>query len=274
MIARVLRNRGHVQSRCYARHQGFFLRGSPHAKSLFLARITSPDARIAHWSSFPSTPTKIRELCTVGLNEDYRLRHSTYLRRELCVRLAQSAAQLQCLPHEWAEQGHFRLIVDAHEYLIQALESCPCPENSAEDDHFAGVLNDMFNDLKTVGKVSTTLQGLQELIGSINEEAGPVSTQVNKVLKPFFTLVTGMQFLIQHYVESRQSRRFGYSGILQLHCSPDSVARTAAQDSTSLCRRNLGRAPDIAVQGDMSATFTYVPAVLHSEQLETMKEER
>lgn len=238
---------------------GFFL---PRAKSIFLARITSPDARITHWRSFPSTPTKLRELCTVGLNEDYRLRHSSYLRRELCVRLAQSAAQLQCLPHEWAEKGHFRLIVDAHEYLIQALEACQCPENRAEDDHFARVLNDMFYDLKTVGQVSTMLQRLQELIGSINEEAGPVSMEVNKVLKPFFTLVTGMQFLIQHYVESRQSRRFGYSGILQLHCSPDTIARAAAQDSTSLCRRNLGRAPDIVVQGDKSATFTYVPAVL------------
>jgi len=278
MIASLLRNQGQVArslATAEARHPLARSIGRSHRSSCLprekshivsqrlIARQNLPNARITRWSSFPSTPTKLRELCTVGLNDHYRLRHSSFLRRELCVRLAQSATQLQCLPHGWAEQGPFRKIVDLHADLIEALERCPCPEPAAgKDDEFADVLNDIFKDLRTVGKVSTTLQGLQKLIAELNDQAASVSAQVNEVLMPFFTLMTGMQFLIQHYVESRQSRRFGYSGILQLHCAPATIARTAAQDSSALCKGSLGRAPEIIVQGDIHATLTYVPAVL------------
>jgi len=291
MFASVVRNQGQrlaARASCFAKHNPVVCNSARSHRSLFLPRakahivsqrliapLNSSHARITRWSSYQSSPLKLRELCTVGLNDQHRLRHSSFLRRELCVRLAQSAAQLQCLPHGWAKQGVFRKIIDLHGDLIQALEKCASPETVAQDDKFADVLEYICKDLKTAGKVSTTLQGLQELTADLNDQAASVplqvSSQVNQVLLPFFTLMTGMQFLIQHYMESRQGRRLGFSGILQLNCCPSTIARTAAHDSSSLCKSALGRVPEIIVKGDVCTTLTYVPAVLQYILTEILK---
>jgi pyruvate dehydrogenase kinase 2/3/4 len=132
----------------------------------------------------------------------------------------------------------------------------------ARDDEINQVLDTIFEDLKTVGSVPTMLHGLQELTAELNDSCLAVDAKVNQVLTDFFTLRTGMRFLIQHYIECRQRRRYGYSGILQLSCAPAKLAKAAVRDSTKLCQTSLGQAPAIKIRGDRSETLTYVPTVL------------
>lgn len=213
----------------------------------------------------------LRDLCTVGLDVERRIRHSGFLRRELCVRLAQSAAQLHTLPHGWADRSPFREIINLHKHAIHSLESCPCPDGAAQDDEIANVFGDIFEELKTVGSVPTMLHGLQELIAEVNDQCREIPREVNRLLLDFFTLRTGMRFLMQHHMESRRGRRFGYSGILQLSCNPAKVAQVAARDTSKLCQAALGQAPEIIVQGNVSETLTYVPAVLQYMLTEILK---
>jgi len=115
------------------------------------------------------------------------------------------------------------------------------------------------------------LHGLRDLIAELNDQHRAIPPEVNKVLLDFFTLRTGMRFLIQHYLESRQDRKFGFSGILQLNCSPVEVAEAAARDSSILCKSALRQAPEIIIQGDLCETLTYVPAVLQYMLTEIFK---
>lgn len=245
--------------------------GSAKAPLRRFAPKQSLNACLTHWSSLQATPTKLRDLCTVGLDEGQRIRHSSFLRKELCVRLAQSAAHLHTLPYGWADKDPFKEIISLHKDAIQALESCPCPEAVSKDDEISNVFDTIAKQLKTVGSVPEMLFGLRELIAELNDQCQTIPYQVNKVLTDFFTLRTGMRFLIQHVMESRQGRRFGYSGILQLNCNPAKVAQAAARDSSNLCQAALGQVPEIKIEGDTSETLIYVPAVLQYMLTEIIK---
>jgi len=144
-----------------------------------------------------------------------------------------------------------------HDASILALAACICPETEAEDDEFAEVLSRVSEDLKIVGSASTMLHGLQ---GRINSRDIP--PEVNKVLMDFFTLRTGIKFLMQHYMEARKGKRYGFAGIFQLDCRPANIARKAALESSRVCGLALGQAPEIVVRGDVDETLTYVPVVL------------
>jgi len=242
------------------------LHGSLHC---YIAQQQASKDPITRWSSYQPTPTNLSELCQIGLSDDKRAQYCRFLRKELCIRLAQSAAHLQFLPHGWANEDPFRGIIDLHLKAIKALEGCSSLGTEKQLERFSDVLRSIFQDMSTVGSVPEMLHGLKAL--SSNCESMP--QEVNKVLLNFFTLRTGMRFLIQHQMEShpRQARKWGYSGILQLQCSPAQVAKLATKDSTTLCRSSYGRVPRIIVQGDVNATLTYVPAVLRYMLTEVFK---
>jgi signal transduction histidine kinase len=158
-----------------------------------------------------------------------------------------------------------------HKLAIQALESCPSPQTAAQDNVVAKVFNSIFEDLKTVGSVPTMLHGLRDLIAQLNHQRGGIPPEVNKVIVNFFTLRTGMRFLIQHHIESRQRRKFGFAGILQLKCSPAQIAKAAARDGSAICHSALGQAPEVIIRGDLQETLTYVPSVLNYMLTEILK---
>jgi hypothetical protein len=164
---------------------------------------------------------------------------------------------LQALPHDWADQGPFQKVIDLHNDSIEALEASPVPKSEDDDALFTDVLNDVFENLKTVGSVPAMLHGLQKVV-----KHRTMPPEVNKVVTDFLTLRTGMRFLIQHHMALRQRSKVGFAGIFQMDCSPANVARKAAEDSRNLCRRTFGQAPEIVVRGDLSETLPYVPAVL------------
>jgi len=236
----------------------------------FSARENSTNTRISCWSSCRTTPQKWGELYKVGLDHSDRLRHSRFLRRELCVRLAKSAAQLQSLPHGWGDRDIFQDIITTHDSAIQVLEACHCPKTRDDDEDFSDMLDDICMDLKTVGSVPAMLHRLHELAAE-DLEGATLPLQVNRVLLEFFTMRTAMRLLMQHYVESRQGRKFGFSGILQQNCSPVKVAQLAAEDSSALCLASLKHSPEIIVAGDASESLTYVPAVLKYMITEILK---
>lgn len=268
----------HIARQGYLRHvTGITLRSCLAAQTHTtlrrpIAKQQSVHACITRWSSFQSTPRNMRDLCTLGLDQQQRISHTSLLRRELCVRLAQSAAQLRALPHGWADRHPFQEIIDSHNHAIHSLESCPCPPDAAQDQEVTDVFKSVFEDLKVVGSVPNMLRGLQELIGELGTDGSlEITPQVNKIILNFFTLRTGLRFLIQHHVESCQGRKFGFSGSLELKCSPAKIAKSAARDSSLLCRAALGQVPRIVVTGAVHESLPYVPAVLQYVLTEIFK---
>lgn len=231
-----------------------------------------PQASIDRWSSCKATPAKLEELCTVGQGHEQRRRHSNFLRRELCVRLAQSVAQLKSLPDSWFEEGPLRDVIDFHTQSIESLELCPDPTTVAEDIRFNTVVKDLYAELGRVGNVGIILEYLKELVEKVKDQPANIQYQVNKVMMPFFTLMSGVRFLLQHYTETQNAgRTSGFSGPVQFSCRPASVANRAASRSASSCKAALGQSPEILVQGDVLESLTYVPAILDYTLTEIFK---
>merc|ERR1719329_2024625 len=104
----------------------------------------------------------------------------------------------------------------------------------------------------------------------MGEAYASVQPEVDRALRRFFMARIGVRFLLQHHIESFRNRD-GCSGILQLECNPYDVAKKAAKDGAALCRAHLGQAPQIIIDEDKTATFTYVPMHLHYMLIEVLK---
>lgn len=225
---------------------------------------------ISRWSSRQSTPAKLHELCSVGTDDLKRSDYCSYLQQECCIRLAQSAAHLQSLPHGWADQQPFRQIIDLHDFCIRGLETCPAPRNAVQEDRLTDKLNEIYDELQRVASTSTVLHRLKELSCKLDSQCH-MPQDVQKMFLNFFTLRNSIGIFIQLHNESRQSPKAAFSKILQPDCSPFKVAEAAARGSAHMCRDALGQSPRVVMQGDSDATVPYVPAVLQYMLTEILK---
>ncbi|KAF7800277.1 hypothetical protein EIP86_011525 [Pleurotus ostreatoroseus] len=79
----------------------------------------------------------------------------------------------------------------------------------------------------------------------------------------------------QHIAISRdlesQSPSGDHIGVVHLRCSPASMIRMCASFVAELCEATLGTAPEITIDGDVDATFAYVPVHLEYILTEILK---
>ena len=53
------------------------------------------------------------------------------------------------------------------------------------------------------------------------------------------------------------------AGLIDTRCNPGHVCEDAIHDARTICMREKGSAPDVAIYGDPNFTFPYVPSHLH-----------
>jgi signal transduction histidine kinase len=117
---------------------------------------------------------------------------------------------------------------------------------------------------------AAVLRGVQKLITDSKEQID--LPQLNEVLEQFFTMRAGVRLLVADYLkQSRGGSSDAVRDVLPQNCSPAKLAQEAARYSSSICIGGFGLAPQVLVEGDVSATVTYIPAVLQYILLEVLK---
>lgn len=63
----------------------------------------------------------------------------------------------------------------------------------------------------------------------------------------------------------------GFVGLFEQHCNPAAVAQEAVDDATAMCIAYYGVAPEVVIDGNVKATFRYIPHHLRYIMFEVIK---
>ncbi|CAK9090582.1 [Pyruvate dehydrogenase (acetyl-transferring)] kinase [Durusdinium trenchii] len=244
---------------------GILRRGAFRSLACTQSRV---DRSVLYWAEQSATGVTLRDLCQIGLDRNLRREHGVFLHRELRIRLAQRVLELESLPYRLGERSGIRDVIEWYTGFVHLLEESPVPYTEELDEEFTMLLTRVFEEHSEV--IQAMAFGVQDLIAELREDYSHVQAEVDAILRRFFTARIGMRFLLQHHIESFRNRE-GHSGILQLACDPEVIARKAATDSAMLCRASLAQAPHIAIHHTNPGTFTYVPMHLHYMLTEVFK---
>ncbi len=220
------------------------------------------------YASHNQTPLTISQLYQFGAAKttETRLQAARFLHRELPVRLARMAREIESLPFGLADTNACR---DIHALYIQSFLSIlhsPLPETEAGEKEFTSLLDSIKNRHNHV--VQTMALGVLELKGGAAEDR--IGPEIGEFLDRFYMSRIGIRMLIGQHIALRNPTE-GWAGIIDSKTSPTRVIRTAAADAEALCRMNYGEAPRVDIRGRTDLNFTYIPSHMHHMLFELIK---
>ncbi len=181
----------------------------------------------------PPSNVSIKELMFAGSNRTAQqaLLNAEFLRAENIARSADMLKQLHTMPPLLGSHQMVQDLAAVYQMrLTQALGSPPV-KTPAEEEAFATNLRESrARDGETRFAFGVALSELYSRDGGISQRD---QLQIDWHLDALFSSRVGLRFLVEHYLASRLPRD-GWSGIIQLDCSPSAVCEEAA--SAAKCR--------------------------------------
>lgn len=173
------------------------------------------------------------------------------LRKRLLSELLFSLVELQSsLYGVLPERIGIRVLIQSCKDFIVRLEICS--KSRLQKDGTAALVQEY---LKTDEEA---LHKILLQVWSIMQNACDISQlMINDVLTKIFSHRIRMRFLLRQYLLLTQGTSPGFSGLIDLRCSPERIASEAASEIGELCLVELGHAPTIFVIDEMPETFVY-----------------
>ncbi|KAG5187839.1 branched-chain alpha-ketoacid dehydrogenase [Tribonema minus] len=229
----------------------------------------SDDTIIQRLAKEQTTRLSLRDLHSFsdGADPKLRIQQAAFLHRELPIRFAQRAVELQNLPFGLSEKKAVKDAAGWYKEIVLRLMAFPEPATAEQEEQYGNMLASL---LLAHAQVPQALsKGVMELKAS-----GALTLveqhRVDQILNSFFLSRIALRFLIEQYIASKRHRP-GFRGMIQSECSPVEVAHKAAADVARLCRYHLGFAPEVQVFGKPHHTFTAVPSHLYYIMCELLK---
>ncbi|RVW55956.1 [Pyruvate dehydrogenase (acetyl-transferring)] kinase, mitochondrial [Vitis vinifera] len=189
-----------------------------------------------------------------------------FLHKELPIRIARRAIELESLPYGLSEKPAVLEIKDKNDELefTQMIKMIKVRHNNV---------------------VPTMALGVQQLKKGINVKIVYEDLdEIHQFLDRFYMILLSLSkrgshsnvLLIvvihrQHVELHNPNPAPDCVGYIHTKMSPVEVARSASEDARSICLREYGSAPDISIYGDPNFTFPYVPTHLHLMVFELVK---
>lgn len=228
----------------------------------------SDDTLIANLAKQSPTNLSLRDLYTFSdADPKRRIHQAAFLHREVPIRFAHRAMELQNLPFGLSEKPAVMKAAGWYYDIVKNLVAIPAPATVEQEVRFGKILASLLLSHTTVPQALS--RGVMELKQSVDL---PIVDQhrVDRILDNFFTSRISMRFLVEQYIASAKNRP-NWRGIIHSECSPVEVAHKASVDVMQLCKYHLGVSPEIEVHGQPSDTFTAVPSHLYYILCELLK---
>jgi pyruvate dehydrogenase kinase 2/3/4 len=237
---------------------------------IYSMRSFSSSSLISLYARRPSTAVSLNQLFEIGQNATAAciLENAQFLHKELPVRLARRARELENLPYGLSDTKPVQTVaswyVDSFKDIVQKRE----PSTEAEELEFSDILEKILYRHRNV--VPMMAQGILQLKESLGEHAVDSCPFLQDFLDRFYMSRIGIRVLIQHHVELHHPRD-GYVGLIASELSPSEVAESAIGDAAEKCERQYGCSPDVDLKGNLDLVFRYVPHHLHHMLHELLK---
>ncbi|CAJ1940703.1 unnamed protein product [Sphenostylis stenocarpa] len=222
---------------------------------------------VKKWGGLKQTGVSLRYMMEFGSNPTQKnlLLSAQFLHKELPIRIARRALELQTLPRGLS---HTPPVLKVREWYLDSfrdLQSFPEIKDMNEEKEFTEMIKAI--KVRHNNVVPTMALGVQQLkIASENYD------EIDEFLDRFYMSRIGIRMLIGQHVELHNPNPPpNCVGYIHTKLSPMNVARNASEDARAMCYREYGSAPDVNIYGDPEFTFPYVQAHLHLMVFELVK---
>ncbi|GMH78382.1 hypothetical protein TrST_g3559 [Triparma strigata] len=200
------------------------------------------------------------------LDNRQRIRNAVFLQRELPIRIAQRAVDLESLPYGLARTSPVRRICHIYRGYVEQLTGLKSPSDTKSEEEFTNILKSQVLDRSTIP--NSINEGLNSLKDDRREVLTPRSLKMmDQALYAFFLARVGLRFLTEHHIACEpRSRELGVNGgLIDNKCDPVKECETVIESVRESCVEKFGVAPSIElvpIFPNKSRTMTYVPTHL------------
>ncbi|KAJ4721896.1 Pyruvate dehydrogenase (Acetyl-transferring) kinase mitochondrial [Melia azedarach] len=194
-----------------------------------------------------------------------------FLHKELPIRIARRAIELERLPYGLSEKPAVLKVRDWYLDSFRDLRSFPDIKDTSDERDFTQMIKAI--KVRHNNVVPMMALGVQQLKKGMDPKIVYEDLdEIHQFLDRFYMSRIGIRMLIGQHVELHNPNPPPHCiGYIDTKMSPMEVARNASEDARSICLREYGTAPDINIYGDPNFTFPYVPSHLHLMVFELVK---
>ncbi|KAI0822651.1 26S proteasome subunit P45 [Trametes gibbosa] len=218
----------------------------------------------------PPRPLTLRTLLSQArpLTPESVLKSVEYVFTEIPRRLAMRARSLESLPFIVGMNPFIARTLQAHRRAFQFLIKHPRVTTLEDNARFIEQLSELVqshaNDIPAMAK------GFQECARYLTPD------QISEFLDSTIRNRIAVRLIAeQHIAISRDLARGdgggSHLGVVDLACSPKEMIGVCGSFVSDLCEATLGASPQIVIDGDVDATFAYVPVHLEYILTEILK---
>lgn len=225
------------------------------------------------WGCLKQTGVSLRYMMEFGSQPTDKnlLISAQFLQKELAIRIARRAIELESLPYGLSKKPAILKVRDWYVDSFRDIRSCPEVKDMKDEREFTDVIKAI--KVRHNNVVPTMALGVQQLKKELKTKIDSEDlVEIHEFLDRFYLSRIGIRMLIGQHVELHNPNPPPHVvGYIHTKMSPVSVARNASEDARAICMREYGSAPEINIYGDPDFTFPYVPAHLHLMVFELVK---
>ncbi|XP_047317298.1 pyruvate dehydrogenase (acetyl-transferring) kinase, mitochondrial-like [Impatiens glandulifera] len=228
---------------------------------------------VRKWGSMKQTGVSLRnmmEFCS-KTTEKNLLISAQFLHKELPIRIARRAIELESLPYGLSEKPAVLKVHDWYLDSFRDLRSFPSIKTSSDELEFTKMIKMI--KVRHNNVVPMMALGVQQLKKGLHPKIGYENLdEIHQFLDRFYMSRIGIRMLIgQHVALHDPNPAPNCVGYIHTKMSPLQVAKAAGEDARAICLREYGSAPEVDIYGDPNFTFPYVPTHLELMVFELVK---
>ncbi|GLU05170.1 hypothetical protein SLE2022_222840 [Rubroshorea leprosula] len=225
------------------------------------------------WGCMKQTGVSLRYMMEFGSRPTQRnlLLSAQFLHKELAIRIARRAIELERLPYGLSEKPAVLTVRDWYLDSFRDVRSFPEIKDANDEKEFTQVIKAV--KVRHNNVVPMMALGVQQLKKGMDPNIGYEDLdEIHQFLDRFYMSRIGIRMLIGQHVELHNPNPPPHCvGYIHTKMSPLVVAQNASEDARAICLREYGSAPNVTIYGDPNFTFPYVPAHLHLMVFELVK---
>ncbi|KAL6519727.1 hypothetical protein OROMI_032621 [Orobanche minor] len=229
--------------------------------------------QVRRWGAMKQTGVSLRYMMEFGSRPTPRnlLISAQFLHKELPIRIARRAIELQSLPCGLSRKPAVLKVRDWYLDSFRDVRSLPDIKDSNDELEFTKIIKMI--KVRHNNVVPMMALGVQQLKKDLNPKIDYKDLdEIHQFLDRFYMSRIGIRMLIGQHVALHDPNPLpDCVGYIHTKMSPVEVATSASEDARSICFREYGSAPDVNIYGDPKFTFPYVPAHLHLMVFELVK---
>ena len=228
---------------------------------------------VHRWGCLKQTGVSLRYMMEFGSKPTDKnlLISAQFLHKELAIRIARRAIELENLPYGLSQKPAVLKVRDWYVDSFRDLRAFPNIKNVNDEQDFTEMIKAI--KVRHNNVVPTMALGVQQLKKRMDPKIVYEDlVEIHQFLDRFYMSRIGIRMLIGQHVELHNPNPPPHVvGYIHTKMSPVEVARNASEDARSISCREYGSAPDVHIYGDPNFTFPYVPAHLHLMVFELVK---